>query len=132
MPTSPVPSYSFASPCFVPFLSTNPLSMGTWSLSVWGETIILLCASVLEITMHGVIISLMVKMCFRVIEMTFLYDADASKGQVYFFLVIKLPTQSVLGQIWLGNGLYQIRENFHHIVVDRFVPEFVFPMRMVP
>ena len=77
--------------------------------------------------------SLMVKMCFRVIEMTFLYDADASKGQVYFFLVTKLPTQSALGQIWLGNGLYQIRGIFfHHVVVVRFVPELVSLTRTVP
>ena len=52
--------------------------------------------------------SLMVKNCFCVIEMTFLCGADALKGQIYAFLVIKLPTQSALGQIWLGNGLYQV------------------------
>ena len=69
--------------------------------------------------------SLIVKNCLSVIEMPFLYGADASKGQIYVFLVIKLPTESALGQICLGKwAMPSLAEVFHHVVVVCFVPEF--------
>ena len=59
-----------------------------------------------------------------VIEMTYLYDDRCSFVLLRPKNEVKLPTQSALGQIWLGNGLYQIGGIFHHVVMVRFVPEF--------
>ena len=41
---------------------------------------------------------------FHVIELTSPYDTEASQGKIYAFFVVKLPTQSELGQVCMGKG----------------------------
>ena len=49
----------------------------------------------------------------------------ASKDQIYVFLVIKLPTQSALGQICMGKwAVPSLAEFIHHVLVVRWVLEF--------
>ena len=77
--------------------------------------------------------SLMVKNCFSVIEMTFMCDADALKGHIYICLFGHQTANTKC--IWPNLAGKRAVPNwgiFHHVVVVRFVPEFVFPTQVVP
>ena len=72
----------------------------------------------------------MAKHCFRVIDMTFPYGADASKGPRYVCFVMQLPTQSAWGHIWRGHGSYPAeRDFFRHVVAVPLCVGVVFPPR---
>ena len=54
--------------------------------------------------------------------MTSLYDAEASWGQIYVFLVGKLSTQSALAQIYLFKWDVLVLAIFiHQVLVNGFV-----------